>query len=118
MTAVSPEIVLYEFVENVIKLNRTDDSAVLVTVANNDHGTVSVDVGDNGSGIPEFERDALKRETEGPMSHSLGIGLWVAKTLVSDSGGELTIEANSPQGSIVRVTFPETVPPREKIAPA
>jgi signal transduction histidine kinase len=73
---------------------------------------VQIDVQDHGIGIPEQEREKVfdafyqvdsssTREHEGT-----GLGLSIVKRLVDAHGGKVSVLANQPQGSILRVTLP------------
>jgi signal transduction histidine kinase len=74
--------------------------------AGRDDGRVYLEVSDNGPGIPDNEREVLERETETPLKHSQGLGLWLASWNARSAGGELSIESTGADGSTVRLTFP------------
>lgn len=50
---------------------------------------VEIEIRDNGSGIPDHERDVLQRDEESSLEHGSGIGLWLAYWAIENSGGEL-----------------------------
>lgn len=100
------EFAVLELVENALIHNDTATPAVSVTVrdAPDCAGWTQVRIEDNGPGIPEAERDAIQRE-EGPLQHSSGVGLWVARWIVVQSGGDFDVE-NTASGFRVTVTLP------------
>lgn len=71
--------------------------------------TVEIHVADDGPGIPEQERKVIVGQSEEPLRHASGMGLWLVKWLVSRTGGRLTFDENEPRGSIVRITLPRNV---------
>ncbi|WP_435365644.1 PAS domain-containing sensor histidine kinase [Haloarchaeobius sp. DYHT-AS-18] len=67
-------------------------------------GSVVVGIADNGPGIPDdlkeriFDRGTVSLDSEGT-----GLGLYIAKKLVTAYGGDIWVEDNEPEGSIVFV---------------
>ncbi|HEU5287872.1 MAG TPA: HAMP domain-containing sensor histidine kinase [Candidatus Limnocylindria bacterium] len=75
--------------------------------ATGDAGTVTVTVTDTGPGIAaDVLPHVFDRFTRSPESPGAGLGLAIAKSLVTAHGG--TIEAQSPpgQGTVIRFTLP------------
>ncbi|MBO4246774.1 PAS domain S-box protein [Halomicrobium sp. IBSBa] len=54
-----------------------------------DRDGVSLSVVDGGPGLPECERKALNQESETPLEHGSGLGLWLVNWIVERSGGAL-----------------------------
>lgn len=100
------EFTLLELVENAFV--HGDAAAPTVTVTARDApdcaGWLQVYVEDDGPGIPEGEREALYRG-ERPLQHGSGVGLWVARRIVLQSGGDFETE-NTGSGCRVTVTLP------------
>jgi signal transduction histidine kinase len=72
-------------------------------------GTVQVTVDDRGPGIPA-ERlpqlfDRFGERTPG-QTGGLGVGLWIARELLTAMHGEVRVERNANGGASVRVTVP------------
>ena len=67
---------------------------------------VQVQICDNGPGIPDGERRAITNEAETPLEHISGLGLWLVKWIVDGMDGSLSIEQNSPRGTVVTLSFP------------
>ncbi|MGQ4555697.1 PAS domain-containing protein [Halobellus sp. GM3] len=100
-----------EAVKNAI--NHTDQSPPAVTITvQRDPATnqLRITVADNGPGIPALERQTIESGEETPLTHSLGIGLWVMEWITTTLGGELTITDNEPRGSVVTFHLPITEP--------
>lgn len=72
-------------------------------------GMVRVSVADNGPGIPDDLREAIfdrgARRTESPGQ---GLGLSIARELVTDLGGTLALERDGEQGARFDVSLPGT----------
>lgn len=68
--------------------------------------TVSVEIADEGPGLPRMERDVLLGDLEEPLQHSQGLGLWSVRVIVTESGGEVAVSDNDPSGTIVRMELP------------
>ncbi len=79
---------------------------VTLTARHHD-GAVLVEVRDEGPGVPREARERLfDRSTSGePGRH--GLGLYVARKLIDDDDGELTLAEPGPQGTVFRARFPE-----------
>ncbi|HTH64190.1 MAG TPA: ATP-binding protein [Gemmatimonadales bacterium] len=93
--------------------------AVTVEPAPGNHGTVSVAVADNGSGIPAehlpriFERfyrvDTARSREQG----GTGLGLAIVKHLVEAHGGKVAAESALSRGTTIRLVFPSRSPVTE-----
>jgi light-regulated signal transduction histidine kinase (bacteriophytochrome) len=55
--------------------------------------------------VPDTERTALSDAPETPLSHAEGIGLRVAKEVVSQSGGDLTV-CDEAEDAVVQIDLP------------
>lgn len=118
------EVVVGELVENALEHGSTHprESAsgdttrgqtIEVTVRHAD-GTVAIEVADEGPGFPKMERTILERDVEDPLSHSRGVGLWVVRTIVTASGGDLEVVDSEPSGTTVRVLLPASTRPAHR----
>lgn len=68
--------------------------------------TVAVQVADNGSGIPDRQKDEIFGRGEmGLGSKGSGIGLYLVDTLVEIYDGDVVLEDNDPEGSVFTVTL-------------
>jgi signal transduction histidine kinase len=67
---------------------------------------VTIDVADNGPGIPEQELEAVTAGPNGPTTHGSGLGLWLVRWFVEHYGGELSFERQQPRGTVVSLSLP------------
>lgn len=95
------EELLSELVDNAVEHAEKPTPKVSICVEQVNDSVVKLVVADNGPGIPDHEQAVLNEETEEPLKHSKGIGLWFVKWAVSRLGGQLTIEQDDPHGSMV-----------------
>jgi PAS domain S-box-containing protein len=98
-----PERTRIELVE--LEHSDSDDPAVEIALEQTDDGA-SIEVRDNGPGIPDREQTVLLEGEETPLQHGSGVGLWLAHWGVTRLGGTLSFTENEPRGSIVRVYIP------------
>ena len=54
----------------------------------------------------EIERKVLGQGIETQMTHSEGLGLWIAKAVADRGDGTLTLSDNDPRGTIARLSLP------------
>ena len=95
------EVAVENVVENAIVHNDDLEPTVDITVSNGDD-TVTVEVADDGPGIPDHELSVRELPAESALEHSNGLGLWLVDWFVERSGGDLDIETG-PDGSRVRM---------------
>ena len=101
------EQALDEAVENAVTHSDQSPPEVAITIdRDSDPDHVYISVADNGPGIPDIEQRVIESGEETPLQHSLGIGLWMMKWVVTTLGGELTIADNEPRGSVVTFQLP------------
>lgn len=94
------ELALDEAIKNAIEHTDQSPPEVEITVQRaSESNHVQVVVADNGPGIPEDERHVIESGEETPMSHSLGVGLWLMEWVTTTLGGEFTIADNEPRGA-------------------
>ncbi len=62
---------------------------------------------DRGPGVPVGQRDAIfKAFTTGDQRDGAGLGLAISRGFVEANGGELRLQADSPEGTAFAVSFP------------
>lgn len=67
---------------------------------------VVVRIADNGPGIPDDQKEAIfGRGEKGIDSSGTGIGLYLVETLVEQYKGDISVEDNTPTGSIFSVSL-------------
>lgn len=101
--------VLKNLIENALKYS-TPDKDVLLKVGG-DEQSITVQVSDEGCGLPENIEDIFKPFWRAPELHQssipgVGIGLAVCRGLVEAHGGHLTAERRQPHGACFTVSLP------------
>lgn len=102
--------VLVNLGRNAVEALQDNDSGGAVTLsAKRTNGSVTIDVGDNGPGIP----DAVKRNLFEPFAKKgrgggTGLGLAIARELVRGHGGDVTLLRSDGEGTTFRITIPDT----------
>lgn len=95
-----------ELLDNALKHSDRDAPTVEIEVARQQNNRVSITVADDGPGIPEIERVAFDQVEESALHHSEGMGLWIVNWLVQTLDGGMSVQANEPRGTRVRVLLP------------
>ena len=98
-----------EVLNNVVAnaLRYTPRGGSVVVSASGDDQRVTVSVRDTGAGIaPEVLPHIFERFTHAPDSPGAGLGLAIAKGLVTAHGGEISATSTLGQGTEVRFTLP------------
>ncbi|RLM89935.1 PAS domain-containing sensor histidine kinase [Haloarcula sp. Atlit-7R] len=101
------DLILEILVENVLEYSDLTDPTIELTAEETPSGQVTVEVDTDGSAIPDMERDVLTSETEGPVAHSRGLGLWAVMWLVRRLGGSVTMDEGHGDGTRVELVFPQ-----------
>jgi PAS domain S-box-containing protein len=98
-------VALDELVENAISHHEGSSPWLSITVERGPK-TVEVRIADDGPGIPESERCVADRQTEMPLDHASGLGLWLVRWTVEQSGGQIRFEDRDAGGAVVTVELP------------
>ena len=98
-------VVLENLVENAVEHTDTDAPAVTVRVGADEAG-VTIEVEDDGPGVPDHELDVLDATEETALEHGSGLGLWIVKWGVASLGGTVAFDV-SDAGTVARVTLPD-----------
>ena len=98
-----------------VSVERVDRAAVeLAGEGSTDPGDADADeddrvriaVADNGPGLPEGDRAAIREGRETALEHASGLGLWLAYWIVDGSGGDLRFREAEPRGTVVEIVLP------------
>ncbi|ESS09023.1 MAG: histidine kinase-, DNA gyrase B-, and HSP90-like ATPase [uncultured archaeon A07HN63] len=99
--------VFFNILKNAVRHNDKEDIEIDIAVTE-DMGTVTVQIADNGPGIPDSQKEAVFGKGEqGLKSPGTGMGLYLVATLVTSYGGEVWIEDNDPEGAVFLVELPK-----------
>ncbi|MFB6361611.1 MAG: ATP-binding protein [Halobacteriales archaeon] len=99
--------VVHELIDNACRHNDADQRKVEVeTMITDGEYPVSIRVADNGPGIPEHELQPLEEETETPLEHGSGLGLWLVNWGVAVLKGEIEFESIEPRGTVATLRLP------------
>lgn len=89
----------------------------IVVEASRSGDRLFIDVGDDGPGIPAAMQDQLFKPFAATGRHGgSGLGLAIAREIVRAHGGDLTLAATGPGGSVFRIDLPVPGPRREEAA--
>lgn len=107
VTPVHPQlsVAIEELVGNAHSHGADSERTAVVISSAIDDGWVVLAVEDDGPGIPEEEIAVLDADTETPLRHSSGIGLWLVKMIVTRFDGRLEIDTG-PRGTRVEIHVP------------
>jgi signal transduction histidine kinase len=109
------QFILSNLVENAVE--HADNGAPTVELRaicdGADQYPVTIEVADDGPGIPDREVEVIEAGTETPLKHGSGVGLWVTNWAVRELGGELAFPERGPGGSTVHVRLPHEPRPTE-----
>ncbi|MDS0222118.1 ATP-binding protein [Haloarcula sp. S1AR25-5A] len=114
-------IALEELVENAVEHRAAPEDPVEVEItATRTDGTpgIRVAVHDNGPGIADHEREVIRSETETPLKHGSGVGLWLVNWIVRNLGGRMSFPDTDGPGTTVELQLPAADPATDEPAPA
>jgi PAS domain S-box-containing protein len=100
--------VFRNLLKNAIQHNDKSVAEVKVSATDQDD-TVTIRIADNGPGVPDDRKNAIfGRGERGLKSAGTGFGLYLVEKLVTNYGGEVSVEDNDPEGSVFVVELPKT----------
>ena len=98
--------------DNALKYTNENDS-IIVTLKSGMFDAI-IEVADTGIGISEetkakiFERFYREDKARSRQTGGNGLGLSIAKTIVSDMKGKITVDHNVPKGTKFIITLPKS----------
>lgn len=101
-------VALEELCRNALAHNDRPESERVVSISVDEADEeVVVTITDNGPGLPGVESDLLTgKETESPVSHGSGLGVWLVRWMVEAADGTVSVEVDE-EGSTVALRLPE-----------
>lgn len=102
--------VILNLVDNAVKY--TPRGGEITVKVRRDGAFASVSVADNGPGVPDelkrhiFDMFYTGRKTVADGRRSLGLGLYLCKSIVKKHGGEINVSDNTPSGAVFTFTLP------------
>lgn len=96
--------VITNIVKNGIQSITHNDKKVVVYLENFEDKFV-ISVQDNGSGIPEENRDKVFEKKFTTKSTGMGLGLYMVKKIVEDYGGKIWFESEIDNGTTFFIEF-------------
>jgi len=69
-------------------------------------GALTIEVGDQGQGLPDDLAKYLVGRSDGATWVGSGLGLWIVRRLVADQGGEIRLGEEKGLSTLIRITWP------------
>jgi len=67
---------------------------------------VEISVADRGPGIPDSEAEVLVSGEETPLCHGQGLGLWMVRMVITEIGGDVSIDTSA-DGTSITLRIPD-----------
>lgn len=93
-----------ELVENAVIHTERESPSVTIEATRED-GRLTIDVVDDGPGIPDHELASLRAGDESSLEHGSGLGLWLVKWGSIQLGGDVAFDATA-DGTTATLTVP------------
>lgn len=98
------DAVVANLLTNAIEHNDIDEPHITVDVREGDE-TVTIEIADNGPGIPDEAKERIFGRGETSHSSDGGFGLYFVRTMVESYGGSVDVRDNEPEGTVFEVTL-------------
>ena len=97
--------ILYNLISNAVKYSSPDRKPVIKVSAKKDGEFIQLAVADNGLGIKASQKDKVFIMFKRLHDHveGTGIGLYIVKRIVENSGGKIEVESEEGKGSVFRL---------------
>lgn len=98
------ETAIEEVLENAIQ--HSGESPTIYIEIERVENSIEIRIQDNGPGLPEMEQTALETEDQTPLTHGIGLGLWMVNWIISRHNGNVEATVTD-DGTTVTTTLPE-----------
>ncbi|WP_223550228.1 ATP-binding protein [Aestuariivivens sp. NBU2969] len=99
--------VVTNLVKNAIQaISKIDTPQIIVHVSELDNNVI-ITVTDNGSGVPEENKDKVFEPKFTTKSSGMGLGLAMVKNIVETYNGSISFESQKDKGTMFKVVFPK-----------
>lgn len=104
--------VFSNIIGNAIKYADAENDPVIDIDITNDSNHITIDIKDNGTGIPAQEKDKVFKKfyrignEDTRKTKGTGLGLYIVKSIIEGHNGKVKIIDNLPKGSIFHITLP------------
>ncbi|HET6243176.1 MAG: GHKL domain-containing protein [Bacteroidetes bacterium] len=108
--------ILLNLYENAVKYS-PNETEIHISL-NKKNRQIFINVSDEGSGIPELERDRVFQKfyrignEETRKTKGTGLGLFIVKNLVEKHNGVIHVKNNNPKGSTIEICFDNNIEQR------
>ncbi len=107
--------VLSNLISNAAQATRQSETPEIRISAKVDLGPagtgLSIEICDNGCGIPENERQKVFEPFYTTHAQGTGLGLAIVKRIIDQHQGSIRVSPNAPQGTCITLVIPTTPPP-------
>jgi len=101
--------VFYNLLRNAYQAIPGDDGLIEITTRSTETDFL-VSISDNGTGIPPENMGSLFEPYRTTKSSGTGLGLLIVRRIIREHGGEIEIQSQPDQGSIILIHLPHTAP--------
>jgi len=114
------DIIIRNLLSNAVKYTQQNGKIDIILEENNEKGTVSVRVCDNGTGIPEerlktlFTSGGFETTPGTDNEKGTGIGLKLCHELITINKGTITVKSKEGEGSCFEITLPVKPPDKNQ----
>ena len=95
-----------------------DEARELFVRTERDGGTIKITIADTGPGLDPSKVDQIFEPFFTTKPTGLGLGLPICKMIIDRHGGQISVSARKPRGTIIEVTLPTADATPEPVLPA
>lgn len=95
------QVAFENIIENSVEHAQAGKITITTHPGDGQDDPVEIAFEDDGTGLPPGELDVIQKGAETQLHHSDGMGLWLVKWIVQESGGSVTIDSSADGTRIV-----------------